>query len=174
MALNKDLTDRGLVGGLIADENSQYLRLDPSTHNVITTTNANSNINEGKYYTAFISATSIGISSGIEIVLITPDSGVGRMHVMWEFDTSSGASLVIKSGATAGLLLKRGAGTLHGVVNSDNAGTCTIYDNTSAVEPRISYIDAAKALGTLTYNAPFSSGLFVVTTGLCRLTFTYE
>jgi len=71
-------------------------------------------------------------------------------------------------------ILKYGAGDLHTVINLDNAGDVEIYDNTGASNPQIAVIDTAKALGTLSFRAPFSNGLTVVTTGGAKITVVYE
>jgi len=59
-------------------------------------------------------------------------------------------------------------------VNLDNAGTVTVYDNTAASGKQIAVIDTAKALGDLSFNAPFSNGLTVVTAGGAKITVVYE
>ena len=72
-------------------------------------------------------------------------------------------------------VLKYGAGDLHGIVNNDNSGSVIIYDNTAGSGTIIASIDLAKVLGTLTFDAPFSTGLTVVTTGSgAKITVTYE
>jgi hypothetical protein len=70
---------------------------------------------------------------------------------------------------------KYGAGDLHGIVNNDNSGSVIIYDNTAGSGTIIASIDLAKVLGTLTFDAPFSTGLTAVTTGAgAKITLTYE
>lgn len=71
-------------------------------------------------------------------------------------------------------VLKYGAGNLHKIVNCDNAGTTTIYDNTVASGSQIAVIDTAKALGDLSFNAPFNNGLTVVTSGGAKVAIIYE
>ncbi len=72
-------------------------------------------------------------------------------------------------------VLKQGAGDLHTVVNNDNSGSCIIYDNTAGSGTIIASIDLAKVLGTLDFQAPFSNGLTIVTTGAsAKITVTYE
>ena len=63
---------------------------------------------------------------------------------------------------------------LKRIVNVDNAGTVTIYDNTAASGTQISVIDTAKALGTLDFDAPFSNGLTIVTASGAKVTAIYE
>jgi hypothetical protein len=77
------------------------------------------------------------------------------------------------SGA-ATTILKYGAGTLHTIINNDNVGSCIIYDNTSGAAPIIASIDLVKVLGTQTFDAPFSDGLTIVTTGSVKITVVYE
>ena len=72
-------------------------------------------------------------------------------------------------------VIKYGAGTLHTIVNNDNSGSVIVYDNTAGSGTIIASIDLAKVLGTLTFNAPFSNGLTIVTTGAgAKITVTYE
>lgn len=72
-------------------------------------------------------------------------------------------------------VLKYGAGVLQRIVNTNNAGTVNVYDNTvGSGTLLISPIDAAKALGDLNFNAPFNNGLTVVTTGGAQITVIYE
>ena len=70
--------------------------------------------------------------------------------------------------------LKYGAGDLHRVVVTSTSGEMTLYDNTSAAAPEIGYIDAGKTSGTMEFNAPFSDGLTVVTSGGPTMTVVYE
>nr|AKH46384.1 hypothetical protein [uncultured marine virus] len=78
------------------------------------------------------------------------------------------------AGATT-TVLKIGAGELHTIVNNDNSGSCIVYDNTVGSGNIIASIDLAKVLGTLTFNAPFSTGLTIVTVGAgAKITATYE
>ena len=77
-------------------------------------------------------------------------------------------------GANGTNVLKYGPGTLQRIVNVDNAGTVTVYDNTAASGTQIAIIDTAKALGTLEFNAPFSNGLTVVTATGAKITVIYE
>lgn len=60
-------------------------------------------------------------------------------------------------------ILKRGAGTLHHVINSNNAGTLSIYDALSAVNP-IAIIDLTKVFGTQVFDLDFYTGLTIVQT----------
>lgn len=69
---------------------------------------------------------------------------------------------------------KYGAGELLRITNVDNAGTVTIYDNTAASGAQIGVIDAAKALGTLEFNVPFSNGLTIVVAGGAKVVAVYE
>ena len=60
-------------------------------------------------------------------------------------------------------ILKRGAGTLHGVVNGNNKGTLAIYDALSATN-QIALIDLTIVLGTQEYDLDFYTGLTMVQT----------
>jgi hypothetical protein len=86
--------------------------------------------------------------------------------------TTSGKPVFIGTNATT--ILKYGAGILQRVINVDNAGSVTIYDNTAASGTVISSIDTAKALGTLDFQSPFSDGLTVVTALGAKITVVYE
>ena len=77
-------------------------------------------------------------------------------------------------GTNTTTVCKYGPGTLQRIVNVDNAGTVTVYDNTAASGTQIAVIDTAKALGTLEFNAPFSTGLTVVTATGAKITVIYE
>lgn len=78
-------------------------------------------------------------------------------------------------GTNATTVLKYGAGTLQRIINLDNAGTIGIYDApASGTGLAIGIIDAAKTLGELEFNAPFSSGLSIVTAGNSKVTVIYE
>ena len=74
-------------------------------------------------------------------------------------------------------ILKYGAGVLQRVVVTDTGvGTIKLYDALSAVAGKeITYIDQSKTSGTMTFMAPFSTGLYLVTTGAAALaTIIYE
>ena len=71
-------------------------------------------------------------------------------------------------------ICKYGAGRLKRILNVDNAGNITIYDNTSATGTVIATIDTAKALGTLDFDIPFSNGLTVVTATSAKVVVIYE
>lgn len=71
-------------------------------------------------------------------------------------------------------ICKYGAGRLQRIVNCDNAGTVTIYDNTAASGTVIAIIDTAKALGTLEFDASFNNGLTIVSAGNCKVAVIYE
>lgn len=64
--------------------------------------------------------------------------------------------------------IKSGGGVIHGVtINSKGtiASTVTIYDNTAASGTKIATIDSLNLSGSFFYDAGFSTGLTVVTTG---------
>lgn len=71
-------------------------------------------------------------------------------------------------------ILKYGAGTLQRIINCDNLGSITIYDNTSAAGTVIATIDTAKALGSIDMGVSFSTGLTLVTGGGAKVTVVYE
>lgn len=78
------------------------------------------------------------------------------------------------SGA-ATTVCKVGPGDLHTIVNNDNIGSVIVYDNTAGSGDIIASIDLAKVLGSITFAAPFSTGLTLVTTGpLTKITVVYE
>lgn len=77
-------------------------------------------------------------------------------------------------GTNTTTVCKYGAGVLHNIVNLDNAGSVTVYDNTAASGAQIAIIDTAKALGTLAFDAPFSDGLTIVSSGGAKITVIYE
>lgn len=85
---------------------------------------------------------------------------------------TNGTYKYISGAATT--VLKYGAGALHAIVNNDNAGTITLYDNIAASGNVIASIDLIKVLGSLSFKAPFSDGLTVVTTGTAKVTIVYE
>ena len=90
----------------------------------------------------------------------------GQLNTAPVFKYISGAATTI---------LKYGAGTVHTIVNNDNAGAMTMYDNTVGAGTIIAVVDLSKVLGTLTFDAPFSNGLTIVTTGVTpKITVTYE
>ena len=72
-------------------------------------------------------------------------------------------------------ICKYGAGDFHRIVNNDNAGSCIIYDNVAGAGTIIASIDLTKVLGSIEINAPFSTGLTIVTTGAtAKVTMVYE
>lgn len=71
-------------------------------------------------------------------------------------------------------ICKYGAGTLHAIINNDNAGSVVVYDNTAGSGTIIASIDLTKVLGTITFNVPFNIGLTLVSTGSVKITVVYE
>jgi Tfp pilus tip-associated adhesin PilY1 len=62
--------------------------------------------------------------------------------------------------------VKKGSGVLHAIVintKGASANTVTIYDNTSASSPVIAVLDSTSAVGSLNFDAYFSTGLTIVT-----------
>ena len=77
-------------------------------------------------------------------------------------------------GTNTTTICKYGAGDLIRILNVDNAGTVTIYDNTAASGTQIAIIDSVKALGTLDFEVGFSIGLTVVTETGAKVVVVYE
>lgn len=77
-------------------------------------------------------------------------------------------------GSNSTNVLKQNSGRLHAVVNTNNAGTITVYDNTAGSGTQIAVIDATKVLGTITFNVSFFVGLTVVTASGALCTVIYE
>jgi len=88
-----------------------------------------------------------------------------------ELDTEAN-NIFINTNTTT--ICKYNAGRLKRIVNCDNAGSVSIYDNTVASGTIIATIDTAKALGTLDFDVPFSNGLTVVTSGGAEVVIIYE
>jgi len=60
-------------------------------------------------------------------------------------------------------ILKRGAGKLVSVVNTDNFGILTLYDGLDNTGNVITIIDCVRILGSIEYNVDFSVGLYMET-----------
>ena len=88
-----------------------------------------------------------------------------------ELETSATYKYITGAAST---LCKVGAGDLHTIVVTNNAGTVSVYDGTSAAGTLLSVIDGLKVQGTMTFDTPFSDGLFIVTTGAAIITVVYE
>jgi len=73
-------------------------------------------------------------------------------------------------------VLKYGAGVLQRVVITDTANaSLTMYDGLSAVAgTEITLIDSSKTSGSMEFNAPFSTGLYIVATAGIVATIIYE
>lgn len=76
-------------------------------------------------------------------------------------------------GTNTTTVLKYSSATLNSIVNCDNAGTVTIYDNTSATGDSI-LIDTAKVLGPIELGLPMSNGITIVTAGNAKIIVKYE
>lgn len=74
--------------------------------------------------------------------------------------------------------LKLSGGTLRCIINMDNVGTCYVYDNTSAANPKLApQIDCTRVLGAIQFGRDginFNKGLTVVTAGGAKLLVIYE
>ena len=77
-------------------------------------------------------------------------------------------------GTAATTILKYGAGIIHAVVVTDNTGTLLVYDGLSAAGTLIANLDASKTVGTMNFDAPFSTGLTVVSAGPPKMTIMWE
>ena len=97
---------------------------------------------------------------------------VGMAIVRFGKIETEAAYKFINTNATT--ICKYGAGKLKRILNVDNAGSITIYDNTAASGTIIATIDTAKALGTLDFDIPFSNGLTVVTASGAKVVVIYE
>lgn len=71
-------------------------------------------------------------------------------------------------------VLKYGAGHVHDVTVTDNAGTLLIYDGLSAAGRLLANFDASKTVGTMVIDAQFSTGLTYVSAGTPKMTISYE
>lgn len=86
-------------------------------------------------------------------------------------------SFAYLAGATAGTLVKSGAGTLRKVsINTKGTtATLTIYNNTSATGAIIAVVDLTAQVTTLFFDAAFTLGCYIVVTGtLSDITITYR
>lgn len=77
-------------------------------------------------------------------------------------------------GTNTTTICKYGSGVLQRINITDNAGTLVVYDSVTATGTIIASIDAAKTVGTLEFNAPFSNGLTVVSGSGTKCTVIYE
>jgi len=71
-------------------------------------------------------------------------------------------------------ICKLGAGRLHRVIVTDNAGRITLYDSKTATGTIIAVIDAAKVFGSIEFSTSFSNGLTIVTAGGSKVSVIYE
>lgn len=87
--------------------------------------------------------------------------------IMREGELTTNATYYHLSGNAATHILKYGAGTLQKIMFNNTSGTnITIYDNTAGSGTVIGIITTtSNAIGEWEYNAPFSTGLTLVTTG---------
>lgn len=89
----------------------------------------------------------------------------GQLHTDPTYKYITGATEVV---------CKYNAGTLHNIVITNNAGTITVYDGVDDTGDVMAVIDALKIQGTMGFDAPFSTGLTIITTGAAGLTVMYE
>jgi hypothetical protein len=78
----------------------------------------------------------------------------------------------VSSNVTADVL-KRGMGTLQRIIQSDNAGSITLYDSQSGTNP-IASIDLTKIVSPLPFDLDFYNGLSITTTGNPKVTLIWE
>jgi hypothetical protein len=79
--------------------------------------------------------------------------------------------------ASAGTyVVKSGPGILHSIViNTTAASAITVYDNTSAADPKIATIANSPVIGsTFAYDVAFANGLTIVTAGASNITVAYK
>ena len=111
----------------------------------------------------------VGIDTAIELHCV--GAYIGRQGELYTNPT-------YKWIATNGThILKYGAGVLHKIIVSDNKGSVSIYDNTSAAAPIIAILDTAQGanpMGSVEFNAPFNTGLTIVTASDIYVTVVYE
>jgi len=69
-------------------------------------------------------------------------------------------------------VLKRGAGKLHRVINTDNTGVVTLYDGLDNTGKIITTIDCFRILGSITYDVDFNIGLYMETSSPTNPTIT--
>lgn len=71
--------------------------------------------------------------------------------------------------------VKAFAGHLHSItVTETAAGTITVYDNTAGSGTIIALLKASIAEGTYEINAPFGTGLTIVTAGASKITVAFD
>jgi len=72
-------------------------------------------------------------------------------------------------------VVKSGAGFLHSItVNTDAAGTITIYDNTAGSGTKIGTIKSSAGVNSYFYDVSFATGLTIVTAAANDLTIAYR
>ena len=71
-------------------------------------------------------------------------------------------------------ICKLGAGRLHRVIVTDNAGRITLYDSKTATGTIIAVIDASRVFGSIEFSTSFSNGLTIVTAGGSKVSVIYE
>jgi len=77
--------------------------------------------------------------------------------------------------AVASGICKRGPGTLHMLINNDNAGSVTIYDSIGSASNIIASIDLTKIVSPITFNSDFQTGLSVAVVGVgAKITITFD
>ena len=102
-------------------------------------------------------------------IVVTQPTGT-NLHVVVDsgtISTTGSNSFTHISTATTTNGIKSGAGTLVAIVinQAGTSSTATIFDNTTATGTTIGVLDCSSRIGDIQYNAAFSTGLSIITTG---------
>jgi hypothetical protein len=98
--------------------------------------------------------------------------GVAFVARLGNLATDGKYANIVGAGTT---VLKLSAGKLQRIVSQGTGTSATVYDNTSAAAPIIATINLGSVPVYLEYQAPFQTGLTIVTVGAgCNLTVVYE
>lgn len=133
-------------------------KMKATTEPLVTTTNMT---------ITFLNNNASAVTSSVSIFAL-----FAVVHGLNGHDTQP-VSAVIETNAT--FTLKIGCGKLKRIVNVDNVGICTVYDNTAGSGTKLlPTLDCARAIGTLDFDVNFNNGLTVVTSGRPKLLVVYE
>lgn len=118
-----------------------------------------------------VDTTSTGVTTNCTITV--------RTATIYRFGAVETASIwKYVSSAAAAVPLKNGAGSIHSVINMDNAAaTITLYDSLPAdvgVTKIIAVLDLQNVLGTIDFHLDFYTALSYTTTGSPKITIVYE
>ena len=117
-------------------------------------------------FNAFADVTNSGASSAVS--MFSRAMNITRLGSL-----TTATAWKYQPGNVTAEILKRGAGTLHTVVNNDSTGSIILYDGATAINP-IAALDCTKVFGPVTYNLDFSNGLCYTTAGGPKVTIVYE